>query len=106
MASMNKQDPEAVRMKELRVMILSNMNRLYPTAVQVSTLFRVLIAFDETYMMSLLQKDLTYLKQKGYVEYIDEKIGGYDHFHCKFVGLTAKGKEIADRTAKDDALEI
>lgn len=102
----NRQDPEAVRMKELRLLILSNMNRLYPTALRVSNLFRVMIAFDETYTMSVLEKDLTYLHQKGYVEYIDERIGGYNHFHRKFVGLTAKGKEIADRTAKDDALEI
>jgi hypothetical protein len=41
------------------------------------------------------------------VEYIDERIGEFNnHFHRKFVGLTARGKEIADRTAKDDALEI
>jgi hypothetical protein len=104
---MNRQDPDAVRMKEIRVLILSNMNRLYPTALRVSTLFRVMIAFDETYTMSVLEKDLTYLRQKGYVEYIDERIGEFNnHFHRKFVGLTARGKEIADRTAKDDALEI
>ena len=103
---MNNQEPDAVRMKQNRLMILSNLNRLYPTPIQIGTLFRVMIAFDETYSMSLLQKDVSYLKQKEYVEYIDEKIGGYDHFHKKFLGLTAEGKEIADHTATDDALEI
>jgi hypothetical protein len=103
---MYNDDADPVRVKQARLMILSNLNRLYPTPLQIATLFRVMIAFDETYSMSLLQKDVTYLKQKEYVEYIDERIGGYNHFHRKFVGLTAEGKEIADRTAKDDALEI
>jgi len=103
---MKNQEPDAVRLKQARLMILSNLNRLYPTPIQVQMLFRVMLAFDETYSMSLLEKDVCYLKQKEYVEYIDEKIGGYYHFHRKFLGLTAEGKEIADRTATDDALEI
>lgn len=103
---MKNQDPDAVRMKQTRLMILSNLNRLYPTPIQIQMLFRVMVSFDETYSMSLLEKDVVYLKQKEYVEYIDERIGGYYYFQRKFLGLTAKGKEIADRTATDDALEI
>jgi hypothetical protein len=103
---MKNQEPDALRLKQARLMILSNLNRLYPTPIQIQTLFRVMVAFDETYSMSLLEKDVTYLKQKEYIEYIDEQIGGFNHFHRKFVGLTAEGKEIADRTAIDDALEI
>ena len=99
-------DAEAVRMMQLRILILSNLNRLYPTPIQVGTLYKVMCGFDERYDFSLLQKDLAYLKQKGYVHFVDEAIGGALSFRNKFVGLTAEGKEIADRTQTDKALDI
>lgn len=99
-------DIQAVKMQQVRMMILNNLNRLYPQPLMVRSLFRVLIGFDEHYSMQLLQKDLTYLKQKGYVEFIDEKIGGMNEFANKYVGLTADGKEISDGTDTDKALEI
>lgn len=99
-------DPEAIKKKQMRVLILSNLNRVYPTPLQVRTLYRVMLGFDENYDISLLQKDVTYLKQKGYIEFIDDVIGGATSFGDKCLGLTAAGKEIADRTQTDDALEI
>jgi hypothetical protein len=97
---------EPTKIKQMRTFILGNLNRVYPTPLQVRTLFKVITGFDEIYDMSLLAKDLTYLKQKDYIEYIDEQIGGAPNFEDKFVGLTAEGKEIADRTQIDPALEI
>ncbi len=99
-------DAEPFKIKQMRTIILRNLNRLYPTPLLVRSLYNVLCGFDEHYDMSLLQKDLTYLKQKHYIEYIDEAIGGADKFQDKYVGLTASGKEIADRTQTDSALEI
>jgi len=99
-------DPEAIKKKQVRVLILSNLNRVYPTPLQTRTLYRVMLGFDENYDLSLLEKDVVYLKQKGYVEFVDEKIGGADSFRDKCLGLTAEGKEIADRTQTDDALEV
>lgn len=99
-------EAEALKLKQVRAMILSNLNRMYPTPLQVRTLYRVMVAFDENYSMSLLEKDVTYLKQKRYIEYVDEKIGGMEGFGNKYIGLTAEGKEIADRTQTDSALEI
>ena len=99
-------DPEAIKMMQMRLLILSNLNRLYPTPLLIRSLYRVLCGFDENYSLSLLQKDITYLRQKGYLEYIDERIGGADSFKKKCIGLTAEGKEIADRTQTDKALEI
>ncbi len=99
-------DPEAIKKKQIRQLILSNLNRVYPMPLQIRTLYRVMLGFDENYDLSLLEKDVTYLKQKDYVEYIDDKIGGADSFSDKVLGLTAEGKEIADRTQTDDALEI
>lgn len=98
--------PEPTKIKQARVMILSSLNRMYPTPVMVRTLHRVMCGFDEHYDMSLLQKDVTYLKQKGYIEYIDDRLGAADKFEDKCTGLTASGKEIAERTQTDDALEI
>jgi len=97
---------EPTRIKQMRIFILENLNRVYPTPLQVRTLFKVIVGFDENYDKSLLKKDLSYLKQKGYIEYVDEFIGGADSFEVKFVGLTAEGKEIAERTQTDPALEI
>jgi len=99
-------DSSPAKIKQLRVLILTNLNRLYPTALQVDTLYRVICGFDESYDFTLLQKDLIYLQQKGYVDFIDDLLGGADSFRKKCVGLTAEGKEIADRTQRDNALEI
>jgi len=103
---MNDFDSDIVKIKQARRSILDNLNRIYDTPLQVRFLLHILLAVDCAYTMSLLRKDLAYLKQKGYVEFVDDKIGGFDKYHKKFVGLTAEGKEIADRTAKDAALEI
>lgn len=97
---------QPAKIKQMRQLILSSLNRLYPSPLQVRTLYRVMCGFDENYDLSLLQKDITYLKQKGYVEYIDDKLGGADSFREKVIGLTAEGKEIADQTQSDPALEI
>jgi len=99
-------EPEATKIKQMRLLILSNLNRLYPSPLQVRSLYRVMCGFDENYDLSLLQKDLYYLKQKGFVEFIDDKIGGAGKFEDKCIRLTAEGKEIADRVQTDPALEI
>ena len=99
-------EPDAIKIIQTRRMILGNLNRLYDSPLQVRTLRNVMIGFDEHYDLSLLKKDLMYLKQKGYIEFVDEKIGGFASFIDKYVGLTAKGKEIAEQTANDPALEI
>jgi len=99
-------DPHVLRIKQTRCLLLSNLNRMYPTPVQVKRLQRVMVGFDEHYDQELLKKDLTYLRQKAYIYYVDERIGGADSFEGKFVSLTAEGKEIADRTQTDKALEI
>lgn len=103
---MNDFDSDVIKIKQARRAILDNLNRIYDTPIQVQFLLRVLLAIDPSYTMSLLQKDLAYLRQKEYIEFVDERIGGAAHYYKKFVGLTAEGKEIADRTAKDAALEI
>ena len=99
-------DPEAVKIMQMRKLILENLNRLYPTPVLVGTLYKVMCGFDEHYDFSLFQKDIVYLSQKSYIRFIDDVIGGSTSFRSKVIGLTAQGKEIADRTQRDSALEI
>jgi len=53
-----------------------------------------------------LQKDISYFEQKGYIEWVDDKLGGADDFWQKVCKLTSSGKEIAEGTQTDPALEI
>ncbi|MDD5720612.1 MAG: hypothetical protein PHQ53_13090 [Candidatus Krumholzibacteria bacterium] len=99
-------DIAAARMKHARVQLLTLLNRMYPTPLLVRTLYRVMVSMDEAYEPDLLRKDAHYLKQKGYVEFVDDRLGGADVFMDKCLSLTASGKEIADRTQTDPALEI
>ena len=99
-------DPDVIKLLQARHLILQNLNRMYPTPLQVRSLYRVMCAFDEHYTLDLLRKDVTYLRDKGYIEFIDEEIGGADSFDAKCLRLTAEGKEIADKTQSDPALEI
>ena len=96
---------EAIKIKQQRRMLLTNLNLFYPTPVLLTTLWRT-VCDDPTYERALYQKDMVYFHQKGYIEYIDDKLGGADTFMKKVVRLTAKGKEIAEQTMTDEALEI
>ena len=99
-------ETEPTKIKQMRKFILFNLNLMSPNPLQVRSLFNSLIGFDEHYDLQILAKDLKYLKQKNYIEYIDNKIGGYPIFEEKVVGLTSEGLEIAQRIRTDPALEI
>ena len=101
------EEPEVLKIKLARKRILSMLNIMYPTPLQLGTLYdRALGYIDPTYDFSLYQKDIMYLKAKGYIEFIDDIIGGAGEFRKKVISLTAEGKEIAERPQIDDALEI
>ncbi|MGD0077047.1 MAG: hypothetical protein ABSB91_00315 [Sedimentisphaerales bacterium] len=99
-------DPEATIYKQILLFVLDCLNRVYPSPLQVRTLYRVVIGLFNNYSKSLMNKDIAFLKQKGYIEYVDSKIDSDPEFMDKCVGLTAKGKEIAMRIQTDPALEI
>jgi hypothetical protein len=115
-----RKDPEALKIMQMRRLILSNLNRLFPIPLQIQTLYRVLCGFDEHYTLSLLDKDVAYLRLKDYIEFkdaaylrqkdciefINKQLGGSSSFEKKFISLTAAGKEIADNIQTDSALEI
>lgn len=95
---------EVIKIKQQRRMLLTNLNLFYPTPVLLTTLWRT-VCDDPTYERALYQKDIVYFHQKGYIEYRGGPLAS-DEFDKKLVRLTAKGKEIAEQTMTDEALEI
>ena len=97
---------DIMKIKEMRRAILTNLNIFYPTAVTTSTLYNTVCGYDPTYGWSLFTKDLTYFQDKGWIGYVDDRLGGMDSFKKKVILLTAEGKEIAERTMTDPSLEM
>ena len=95
----------AIKIKIARHIILTNLNIICPTPAPVPMLYHLIIDADRTYDMSLLRKDIWYLEQKGYIRFFDE-LGGNENFVDRMIVLTKTGKEIAEKTMTDPALEI
>ena len=89
----------------MRRQILSNLNIVYPSGLTLEWLFTTIIGLDETYDHVLYQKDIAYLKGKGYIRFADEPLGAISFLHHVAI-LTEAGKDIADRTATDPTLNI
>ena len=98
--------PEAVKIKEARRNILRNLDLVYPSGLRIQALYQTVCAVDQLYDFNLFCNDIVYLKEKGYLRYIDDAFGGMDRFDNKVVKLTPDGKEIAEGTDRDPALEI
>jgi len=100
-------EPSAVKIKTIRRQILTTLNIVCPTALTIRTIYyNVISAVDPTYDEGLCKKDIWYLKEKGYIEFVDDMIGGTSEFIHRVITLTARGKEIAEKTQFDPALEI
>lgn len=97
---------DPTKIKEARRRLLTNLNILYPATISIRSLYRTVCHLDPTYDSSLYAKDVMYFIDKGWVEFVDNKIGGMVSFEEKVIKLTAEGKEIAEGTDTDDALEI
>jgi len=97
---------DAFKIKQQRRQILTNLDLFYPTPAQLDSLYRTVCYIDPNYEFALFRKDINYFKDKGYIEFVDDVLGGADTFEKKVIKLTAEGKEIAERTQTDPALEI
>ena len=87
-------------------MLLRNLDLVYPSGLTASSLYQTVCGIDETYDFGLFTKDVFYLKQKDYIYFVDDAIGGGGEFKKRTVKLTYQGKEIAEQTMTDKALEI
>lgn len=97
---------ESIRIKEARKRILRNLEICYLSGLTTKSLYTTVCTVDDSYDWNIFQRDLQYLKEKGYIVFVDDKIGGMSSFEKKVVKLTATGKEIAEGTGTDKALEI
>jgi hypothetical protein len=92
------------KIKEARRRLLFGLNVLYESPITLRSLYNSFCSIN--YDKGLFAKDITYFYDKGWIEFIDDKIGGADKFMDKVIKLTAEGKEIAEGTQTDPALEI
>lgn len=97
---------DPTKIKEARRRLLTNLNILYPATMSIRSLYRTVCHLDPTYDTSLYAKDIMYFVDKNWIEFVDNKIGGSREFEDKVIKLTAAGKEIAEGTDIDNALEI
>jgi len=96
---------EAYIIKQVRRAILEALNMTYPSGMFLDSLFRVILGVDPTYDKILFVKDVTYLVEKKYIEFAASPIS-QQIFSKRIARLTPNGKEIADQTMTDKALEI
>ena len=97
---------KAVMIIEARNNILRNLDLVYPSGLTMKKLYHTVCAINELYDFNLLQRDVSYLKAKGYVYFVDDAIGGMPNVEQKVVKLTPEGLEIAQDVIDDPALEI
>ncbi|MCE5186069.1 MAG: hypothetical protein LLF76_08095 [Planctomycetaceae bacterium] len=97
---------DAAIIKQQRRSLLTNLNLLYPTAFQTQTIWRTVCGYDPSYEFANFKRDIFYFRDKGWVRFIDEMLNNATCFEDKVVVLTATGKEIAEQTMTDPALEF
>ena len=97
---------EAIKIKQQRRQLLTNLDLFYPSPTRLDTLYRTVCHIDPSYEWPIYQKDIHYFNDKGWIIFVDDALGGMNTFEAKVVRLTAEGKEIAERTQTDPALEI
>lgn len=97
---------KAFLIKQIRCRILRSLDLVYPSGLVITNLYQTVCDIDPVYDLNLLCKDIEYLKAKGYVEFVDDLIGGMTDYKDKVVKLTAQGLEIAQDITDDPALEI
>jgi len=90
--------------KQTRREILSTLNNMYHIGplgfgALCSALVHLELPDDEC-----VKRDLIYLRDKGYVEWVNEQ-PAYVPWSKRMYKLTARGNEIAERVDKDLALE-
>lgn len=98
--------PKAVIIIQARRAILRSLEMVYPSGLIIRSLFHTVCAIDITYDQTLFHRDVVYLKEKGYIEFIDDVIGGAATFSDKTAKLTDEGLDIAQGLQIDPSLEI
>ncbi|MFA5251617.1 MAG: hypothetical protein WC454_03410 [Phycisphaerae bacterium] len=97
---------DAIKIITVRKNIMNKLDLVYPSGLSIKDIMQVNSIIDPFYDWDLFQKDITYLKEKGYIAFIDKDPNLMKSTEQKIIKLTATGKEIAEGTMIDEALEI
>jgi hypothetical protein len=97
---------DAIKIITLRTNIMNKLDLVYPSGLSIKNIMHMNSIIDPFYDWDLFQKDIAYLKEKGYVTFIDNDPNLMKSTERKIIKLTATGKEIAEGTMIDEALEI
>jgi hypothetical protein len=100
----NSQQAEQIR--TVRRILMQCLNRSYPAKQFVKTLFNKAIYIEPTYEKAAFVKDIFYLQDKGYLRISENVLTVGSDLMDRFVVLMADGKEIADKTMIDEAMEL
>ena len=94
--------------KRIRNEMLVVLKMVYPAALQAYQIFRSLLPVFPVLEFEAVKRDLTYLREKGYVREVDLEERGdtvLTPWKQRWFRLTAAGMELADRCIQDPALE-
>jgi len=97
---------DAIKIITVRRNIMNNLDLVYPSGLSIKDIMQINSIIAPFYDWALLQKDIAYLKEKGYIAFIDTDPNLMKSTEQKIIKLTATGKEIAEGTMIDEALEI
>ena len=81
---------EAQGIVRSRQFVLNGLNLIYPSGMYLDQLFRTVLASDPVYQWGQFEKDVTYLVEKGYLEYVMDDF--QTPFKRKVAKLTAAGR--------------
>lgn len=97
---------QAELIRTVRRILLQLLNHAYPAKQYVKSLFNKAIYIEPTYDKGMFIKDIFYLQQKGYLTISENCLTRGSELFERFIVLTAQGKEIAEQTMIDEAMEI
>ena len=97
---------DAIKIITVRTNILNKLDMVYPSGLSLKDIMQMNSIIAPLYDWDLFKKDIAYLKEKGYIAFIDNDPNLMQSTEQKIVKLTATGKEIAEGTMIDEALEI
>jgi hypothetical protein len=106
MAVKPNQSAESVAIRTARRILMQSLNSSFPAKTYVKTLWGNAIYIEPTYDKEMFVKDIFYLQKKGYLELTENVLTQGSKLFDKFILLTAEGKEIAEQTMSDPALEL
>lgn len=101
-------EPRGLQIKRDRRSIMALLNMNYPRYMAGEEVFRIVLDGNPEYDRRWLVKDMTYLHERGYVEF--KGLAGIaartiSVQHCQFK-LTACGTDVANQIVEDPTLDI